>query len=1051
MTKGIFEELYEQLNPRQKEAVDRIEGPVMVVAGPGTGKTQILAARIANILQKTDTGPGQILCLTYTDAGVVAMRERLLKFIGPAAYRVNIHTFHSLCNEIIQFNGSYFGYRNLQAATDLDVNKIIREIIDELPDDHLLKRLKGDVYFDVFDLKNLFDIIKKENFSPEEIMQEAENWLQDKEDNGDFTYKTNGKNFKKGDRKEKDYRDERLRIDKLKAALDLFEVYNRKMAEKKLYDFTDMILWVLKAFRDDKDFLLNYQERYLYFLVDEFQDTNGSQLALVNYLSEYWEVPNLFVVGDDDQAIYRFQGAKVGNILYFAEKYQDHLHTTVLTDNYRSSQHILDASRQLISINTERIPGIDKHLLAKNKAYSDIQTGPQIFSVENPIHESVAVGEAIRKLHMEGVPYGEMAVLYRNHKHVEDLIKYFNAYDVPFNSKRKVNILDELLVRKLLNILRYIEAEARKPYSGEEYIFEILNYDFYNIDSLELAKLSIEVRSRKQGRWRDLLNEGISGQQDLFVSVPGRHSQTELKRIASDLEYWTKESVNVTVPQLIEKLIAKGGILSHVMQADAKRWQMQILRTFFDFVKEEAARNPQMTLKDFLGEVDTYVSSEVPIEAMQILHVPDSVNLMTLHGSKGLEFDHVFIIRCIDSEWIKKKGNLRDFGLAKIKADTLSDDSDTEEVRRLMYVGMTRARKGLNLSYFRKDLKGKDLNKLQFLAELEDAAGLREQTISLPEESLLDFEGKYYQYEEVPDFELLDHDYLDVLLENYTLSATHLNTYLKCPVTFYFNHVLKVPSAKSENASFGTAIHASLEETFRAAQENNNQVPPLDDLIRYFEVSMFQNRDSFTEKGFERYKALGKRILPKYYEHYKPEWETDSVYTVEKNLTRIEVSGVPIKGKLDKIVFDGNQAYVIDFKTGDYEKALKKCKPPKEDPKTGNYEETYGGDYWRQMVFYHLLIENDKTNQWTMTRGEMNFVEPDKHEHFHKEIFAVSPDQADVVRSQIVDTYDKIKSHQFEKGCGEENCHWCNFVKYYLKKQVHVSDSLPGSQVEEAE
>ena len=1049
MTKAGFEELYNKLNQRQKEAVDAIDGPVMVVAGPGTGKTQILAARIANIIRLTDTNPANILCLTYTDAGVVAMRDRLIQFIGPVAYRVNIHTFHSLCNEIIQFNGSYFGYKNLQAASDLDIAEILREIIDELPNNSPLKRFKGDVYYDAADLRNLFDILKKEHFDIATIKELAERYFKDKEDSGDFIYKVNGKNFKKGDIKQKDYNDERLKIDRLKAALDLFEVFNAKMTERRLYDFSDMILWVLKAFKEDKDFLLNYQERYLYFLVDEFQDTNGSQLELVNYLAEYWEIPNLFVVGDEDQSIYRFQGANVQNIDLFRNQYAQHLTTTVLTDNYRSSQPILDASRSLIELNKERIGNIDKFLLSKNPVYSGISDMPVINWYDNPIQETVAIGSEIERLHQQGVPYKEIAVLYRNHKHVEDLVKYFNAHGIPYNSKRKVNILSELLVKKLMTILKYISAELQKPYSGEHLIFEILNYDFYDIAPLDLAKVSVDIKNKRGARWRDFLMEESGGQKDLFDGQAGHGSKAEIKRLASDLEYWIKEANNVTVPQLIERLIAKGGILSYVMQADAKRWQMQMLRTFFDFVKEEAARNPEMTLKEFIERVELYQAAEIPIEAMQVLHVPDSVNLMTLHGSKGLEFEHVFIIRSIDSEWIKKRSNSRDFGLGKILQKP-GDETDIEEVRRLMYVGMTRAKKGLHISYYKKDLKEKEVNKLQFLAELEELAGLVEQAGKVEDEDILSFEMQYYQYEKTPEFELLDHDYLDVLLEKYTLSATHLNTYLKCPVTFYFNHVLKVPSAKSESASFGTAIHSALEELFKKYSETK-VMPNEEEVIGFFDYSMFLNRDSFTEQGYKRHKEHGKQTLSKYYQHYLKEWEQESVYSIEKNLAHIELGGVPIKGKLDKILFDGNDAYVIDFKTGNWENAIKKCKPPKDDPKEGNYEETYGGDYWRQMVFYHLLIDNFTEKSWKMHRGEMNFVEPDKHDNFHKEVFNIRPEDAAIVKQQIKDTYLKIKSHQFETGCGEDNCHWCNFVKFYLKKQVHITETLPGSGIDEEE
>ena len=259
-----FEALYESLNTAQKKAVNHIEGPVMVVAGPGTGKTQILAARIANILQKTDTNAYQILCLTYTDAGVIAMRERLLQFIGPVAYRVHIHTFHSLCNEIIQFNGSYFGYNNLKPASDLDKIEIMQQLMDELPSNNALKRLKGEIYYDVKNLLKLFNVLKEENISSQEVKIKAEEYFANLEEEGTFIYKKSGKGYQKGDIKQNEYNKEKLNAEKLKAAVDLFETFNAKMLDKKLYDFTDMILWVINAFKTDPDFLLTYQERFQY-------------------------------------------------------------------------------------------------------------------------------------------------------------------------------------------------------------------------------------------------------------------------------------------------------------------------------------------------------------------------------------------------------------------------------------------------------------------------------------------------------------------------------------------------------------------------------------------------------------------------------------------------------------------------------------------------------------------------------------------------------------------------------------------------------------------
>ncbi len=1043
-----FAALYESLNTAQKKAVNHIEGPVMVVAGPGTGKTQILAARIANILQKTDTNAYQILCLTYTDAGVIAMRERLLKFIGPIAYRVHLHTFHSLCNEIIQHNSNYFGYTNLKPANDLDVIEILQEMIDGIPNDHVLKRLKGEVYYDLQNFKTLFRLIKEENLKLEDIKTKANAFFTEQEDNGEFTYKKNGKDYAKGDIKQAAYDEAKLKIEKLKAAVDLFPVFQAKMLQRKLYDFTDMITWVIRAFEDDKNFLLNYQERFLYVLVDEFQDTNGAQNQIVNFITEYWDVPNLFVVGDDDQSIYKFQGANISNILNFANQYQNHLTTTVLTDNYRSSQFILDASRSLINLNTERIEAIDKHLVAKNNQYAALDFKPQINAYFNPLHEAIGIGEAVKKLHSEGVAYTEMAILYRNHQQVDILTKYFKAQQIPFNSKRRINILNELLVTKLVKILTYINAESRKPYTGESYIFEILNFDFYKIPAIEIAKMSIDIKN-KRAKWRDYLSEFAKSKNDLFNGLPNVDERTELKRLIEDLEYWTGQVNNITVPQLIEKIIAKGGILSYVMQADDKRWQMQILRTFFDFIKEEAAKNPRMQLSDLLKTLERYEQFNIAIEAWQILQMPDSINLITTHSSKGLEFEHVFITNCLEKAWFNSNRD-RDFGLAKVYFKTNDEAAEAEENRRLFYVAMTRAKQGLYISYHQQTLDTKPVEKLRFIEELVSTSDLKIVFPQVDETAIIEFESQYYQDETFPDFELIDHAYLDTLLANYTLSATHLNSYLKCPTDFYFNQVLKVPSAKSEGASFGTAIHYALENLFLEMQKDpQNQVPPVEALVTFFEKSMYAQRDGFTDEAYERRLAHGQILLPLYYAEYYKQWQNEKVFTVEKNMVNIEVKGVPIKGKLDKIIFEGNSTYVIDFKTGDFKYAKSKCNPPKEDPDLNKPEQVLGGDYWRQMVFYKLLIEHDFSNKWTMSRGEMNFVEPDKNKKFDRVQFAITPEEVSTVTEQILDTYQKIKAHEFTKGCNEEQCHWCNFVKFYLKKDLLITENLPGSVTDE--
>ena len=317
--KARFLEVYTGLNQEQKKAVDTIEGPVMVIAGPGTGKTQILGARIGKILIDTDAQPDNILCLTYTDAGAVAMRKRLLGFIGADAYKVHIYTFHAFCNNIIQDNLSLFEKTSLDPVSDLERIDLFKQLIDSFPKNHLLKRYRGDVYYEIGNLQNLFSNMKKEGWTPAHINERIDAYLSEIETRDEFVYKRAYKQFKAGDKKENKIAEERERMEKLRAAVNEFDRFQLLMRNRNRYDFDDMINWVIKAFEEHPSLLMRYQEQFLYILVDEYQDTSGTQNKIVELLINYWEQPNVFVVGDDDQSIYRFLGANVVNMKALAK------------------------------------------------------------------------------------------------------------------------------------------------------------------------------------------------------------------------------------------------------------------------------------------------------------------------------------------------------------------------------------------------------------------------------------------------------------------------------------------------------------------------------------------------------------------------------------------------------------------------------------------------------------------------------------------------------------------------------------------------------------
>lgn len=359
---------YELLNTKQKEAVHQIDGPVMVVAGPGTGKTQLLAARIGYILQNTDAKAHNILCLTFTDAGVIAMRKRLLSFIGPEAYNVNIYTYHSFCNMVIQDNLESFGnYLELNKISDLERVDAFQELIDGFDNKHPLKKFKGDVYRGWEKYSKLFKTMKSEDWNAKQIEDAVSNLRDKLMDDPDWKYKRaytdkkTGKKYAKGDAKEPAINKEVESFSNLIAAANEFQNSEKIMEQMMRYDYEDMILWVLDKFANNDDLLLKYQERYEYFLVDEYQDTNGAQNKLIYQLANYWDQPNLFVVGDDDQSIFRFQGANMSNIVDFKKKFSPKI--IILENNYRSGQGILDKSTQLINNNKERLVNEDEGIV----------------------------------------------------------------------------------------------------------------------------------------------------------------------------------------------------------------------------------------------------------------------------------------------------------------------------------------------------------------------------------------------------------------------------------------------------------------------------------------------------------------------------------------------------------------------------------------------------------------------------------------------------------------------------------------------------------------
>jgi len=288
------------------------------------------------------------------------------------------------------------------------------------------------------------------------------------------------------------------------------------------------------------------------------------------------------------------------------------------------------------------------------------------------------------------------------------------------------------------------------------------------------------------------------------------------------------------------------------------------------------------------------------------------------------------------------------------------------------------------------------------------------------EEDMIGFYATQFNVDDKPKVELLDTNYINQLLQNYTLSVTHLNNYLDCPLRFYFQCLIRVPSGKSPSATFGQAVHWALNRTFKKLKEWGDEFPPTDEFMKEFRWYMGRNKDSFTKKEFKDRLAYGEKIMPTYYEQNITHW--NKVAVTERAIKNIEIQGVPIKGNLDKIEFEGKNVTVIDYKTGKLKNAKDKLVGPTND-------QPNGGDYWRQAVFYKILIDHDRTNDWQVVGTVFDFVEPIKDNEYHKEKIFITAEDTETVTDQITSVYKKIMAHDFNTGCGKKECDWCHFVK----------------------
>lgn len=1006
MTK--FQTLYKKLNQEQQKAVDTIDGSVMIIAGPGTGKTLTLTMRIANILKKTDTDPQAVLALTFTESGAKAMRERLVEIIGPSAYYVNINTFHSFCTDTIkEFPEQFLISEKTSALSDLERIQLFRDIIDKTDLDIL--RPANAPYYYVHNLIRAIQDLKREGISPVEFA----NLLDDEETRIHNIEKQinprTGKPYTK-------YAMEERQFNKQKELLIIFQSYQKKIHEENRFDFEDMINLVVDKLRHDKNFKLSLQEKYLYLLVDEYQDTNSAQNEIVRLLTDHWKNPNIFVVGDDEQSIYRFQGASIENVLYFQKLFKK-AEVITLTSNYRSSQCILNASRSIIKKNILKLKGINKNLISQMKRKNVLINVSRFSSAE---FENEFIASEIKKILDTGVDPDEVAVLIRNNKDIDDIKDTLSRKGIRFEIATGKNILEDGDINRLFTLLHVIHDLKNKP-SNDIDIFTLLNFEFLKFDKLDILKLARFASEKKVNLIDAILDKDIFNEIDL--------SQPEnFVSFVEKLNNWQQIETNVTFTKFFETVIQDSGFLNWILSDRHNISRINTLNTLYNEIKSLNHSNHTLNLEEFLENIELMKENNIRIQEQSLEGDTEAIKLLTAHKAKGLEFEYVFIAKCIDKKWgnnIHRDPLKLPEGI--IKNVNLDQKEKNEDERRLFYVALTRAKKEIYITFADKySTQGftRQTVPSMFISEIDKQFTEQVDTKTFEKK----FKNKFDTQLKLPKAKnraLKEEDFLNSIIKNLKLSVTALNTYLQCPYKFKINNILRTPRAKSPHLVFGTAIHKALENFFKKFKKMH-KLPEKSFLISEFNQTL--ENELLTKEDLARLRQRGHKVLDEYFNNNKDKF-TEPLYTEYSfGFRKVYLGNIPLSGKIDKIEWvnkDKKQVKVIDYKTGS-------SKSRGEIEGKTKYSD---GDLLRQLLFYKLLSQLDYNFNYDVTKGEFDFVESKSNKKAKTESYEYSQEQIEDLKILIKDTMKKIRGLEFKKTKEQRHCEYCDYKDHCQRNE----------------
>ncbi len=978
MTSETFDKKYKELNDRQREAVEAIEGPVMVVAGPGTGKTQVLACRIANILVKTDTKADSILCLTFTNSAVKEMRERLRKYIGAEAGKVAVSTFHSFGMHIVE---KYFEVLGLETMPRIMDEGDSVALVDEILHSREWKRIrpKSDTSRYFRDLKGLISLLKREALAPLEfsksVREEIERLQNDPES-------ISSRGATKGELK-KDVQSKISALELTLEAIEFYRIYESEKKAKALFDYDDVLEALVAITNGSEEAAANLREQYQYILVDEHQDSSGVQNRFLKSVWGEVEKPNIFVVGDDRQLIYGFGGASIEYFENFRHAFGKAKLVT-LVDNYRSTQAILDASHALLQSS-----------ITEEKLKSNSKENYPLRLVEASYHrdEIISAGLKIKQMmEKDNLDPKSCAVLVPKNFQARDAITILKDLGLPVASGGKINFLDSSEAQAFLQVLRVI------AWSGDSVHLGVSIMDPLSGIPLITAHRFAMAHDMRRASLLSLAGSSFT------------NDEASVKAWIDKLALWLSESHGQSLYTLIQH-VGHGFLIDSARSHDELSSRVEVVRTMLHLALTQMERDPHMTLQDFLKFIDRLGSygEHLPLS---VFNAHEGVRVLTLHSSKGLEFDFVWIAH-LDGNSFSPKG-YKGFALPLELEDRI-EKKDEEVLKRELYVAITRAKRFCTLSYARETHSGKELELSSIVASLEGVFDI--QKADETERRILQSDPAHYTKKDISGAASLALDDIKkITREDYAdrkVSVSLLNSFFECPWKWYFQNLLRLPEEQTESLAFGDIVHASIDRVLKSeAVLDQDGIQEI--VERVAERSTYGNavkRASMLHAAIDVVSEWAGKRLPEIVEDRENE---KTVSVVDDRFPHLS-----IYGKIDLIEhLTDDSVRVTDFKTGNMSKKSDLLKRDTEGRMS---------DYMRQLAMYTYLIGMDSKWDTKVAESVLEFVQSKEDDGFIRN--HIEKEHIELLVKDITDYDELVKS-------GEWTDRPCNFKSYGKKGAV---------------